>query len=349
MQLQALLHHYLARFQARYARQITPAQQSALMAMLHCRTERYGEILLHCPTCPLPQSRFHSCGHRSCPRCQHHDTTGWLDRQRQKLLPVEYFMVTFTLPSELRALAWKHQKEIYSLLFECAVSTLQRFARNAAAWGGDLGITAVLHTHTRRLDYHPHLHLIVPGGCFNPRRRQWKKAKIKYLFNTVALAKVFRGRFLSALQSAGFSYPATTPKHWVAHCQSVGNGLPALQYLSRYLYRGVISENNIIDDDGTQVTFRYTDHDTGQTKTRTLAGEDFLWLLLQHVLPKGFRRVRDYGFLHGNAKKILLLIQLRLRVVLPCPIAKARPAFTCCRCHQPVIIIGFRKPAAYSG
>lgn len=261
MQLQPLLQHYLARFQARYARQISPAQHSALTAMLHCRTERCGEILLHCPGCPLPQSRFHSCGHRSCPRCQHHDTT----------------------------------------------------------------------------------------GCFNPRRRQWKKAKGKYLFNTVALAKVFRGRFLSALQSAGYSYPATTPKNWVAHCQSVSNGLPALQYLSRYLYRGVISENNIIDDDGTQVTFRYTVHDTGEIKTRTLAGEDFLWLLLQHVLPKGFRRVRDYGFLHGNAKKILLLIQLRLRVVLPCSIAKVRPAFTCCRCHQPVIIVGFRKPAGYSG
>lgn len=253
------------------------------------------------------------------------------------------------LPSQLRPLAWRHPKDIYALLFECAVSTLQKFARNAPSLSGELGLTAVLHTHTRRLDYHPHLHVIIPGGCLLRRRRQWKKCKGKFLFNEMALGKVFRGRFLSALQNAGFTYPATTPKAWVVHCQHVGHGLPSLQYLSRYLYRGVISEHNILSDDGVQVTFRYTDGRSGETKMRTLAGEDFLWLLLQHTLPKGFRRVRDYGFLHGNAKKQLHSIQLCLRVVTPCPTDTARPPFKCCRCHQPLVIVGFSAPVCRSG
>jgi len=349
MDLVALIDQYQARFRARYAQQMTPEQAHALHAILHCRTEHYGEILLHCSACPLPQSRFRSCGHRSCPRCQHQDTTLWLERQRQKLLPVEYFMVTFTLPYELRALAWQHQKELYSLLFDCAVSTLKDFGVNDKELNADLGMTAVLHTHTRRLDYHPHLHLIVPGGGLHKKRRQWKKCRGKFLFNAFALAKVFRGRFLSALKAAGFSAPTNTPVKWVAHCKQVGKGLPALQYLSRYLYRGVISEKNIIDDDGSHVTFRYTDSQTGSEQTRTVAGEEFLWLLLQHVLPKGFRRVRDYGFLHGNAKALLQLIQLLLRIVLPHPIAKARPTFKCCRCKQPLAMVGFKKPAWQSG
>ena len=349
MDLIPIIERYLPAFRARYAGRITPAQESALHAMLGCRTEQYAEILLHCSACDLPQSRFQSCGHRSCHRCQHHDTTRWLERQRQKLLPVEYFMVTFTLPRQLRSLAWHHQKDLYSLLFECAVSTLKDFGMNDKTLAADLGMTAVLHTHTRRLDYHPHLHIVVPGGGFNKKRRQWKKCRGKFLFNEFALAKVFRGRFLAALRDAGYALPPNTPTRWVANCKSVGKGLPALEYLSRYLYRGVISENNIIDDNGSHVTFRYTDSSSGLIKPRTVTGEVFLWLLLQHVLPKGFRRVRDYGFLHGNAKSLLQKIQLLLRVVILHPPKKDRPSFKCCRCKQPVSMIGIRTPAGRSG
>jgi hypothetical protein len=148
------------------------------------------------------------------------------------------------------------------------------------------------------------------------------------LFNKEALAKVFRARFLEALSEAGFSIPKRVPEKWVADCSRVGKGITALKYLSRYLSRGVISEKNIVSDQNGQVTFKYTERKTGNTLYRTLKGEDFLHLILQHVLPEGFRRVRDYGFLHGNAKKLLSLVQLILHVVIKGITQRPRPVLS---------------------
>lgn len=349
MDLTTVIERYQDRFRDAYATRLTPHLRNALDAVLGCRSAQYGEMVLNCSSCDWQQTCFHSCGHRSCHRCQNHDTTRWLQRQTHKLLPVEYFMVTFTLPHELRALAWQHQAQIYSILFQCAVSTLKDFGANDKKLGARMGMTAVLHTHSRRLDYHPHVHLVVPGGCLNPRRKQWKKLRGRYLFNEFALAKVFRARVLQSIPEAGLILPARLPERWVADCTHVGKGLPALQYLSRYLYRGVLSEQNLVADDGTHVTFRYQDNQSGATKTRRMTGEAFLWLLFQHVLPKGFRRVRDYGFLHGNARSALRIIQQALGVGLTLPQPPARPAFLCHRCHHPMTIIGFRPPAWRSG
>ena len=152
-------------------------------------------------TCALPISR-----------CQNHDTTLWLERQQEKLLPVDYFMVTFTLPYELRDLVWRNQRQLYALMIQCAVSALKDFGVNEKKLGGDLGLTTVLHTHTRRLDYHPHLHVIVPGGCINKKRNQWVKLKGQYLFNAFSLAKVVRGRFLAAAHAASVNIPKTAAK-----------------------------------------------------------------------------------------------------------------------------------------
>ena len=185
---------------------------------------------------------------------------------------------------------------------------MKDFGRNKKGFAAELGMTAVLHTHSRELNFHPHVHLIVPGGGLNPQRKEWRKLKGKYLFNGYKLAAVFRGRLLKAINEVGLKTPRT-PKKWVAQCKRVGRGLPALQYLSRYLYRGVISNNNIINDDGKNVTFQYKDSDTGKMKTRCMKGEAFVALILKHTLPKGFRRARDYGFLHGNAKRTLRLVQ----------------------------------------
>jgi hypothetical protein len=265
------------------------------------------------------------------------------------LLPVEYFMVTFTLPYELRTLAWHHQTVIYNILFATASSTLTDFGLNPKQLGADIGLTAVLHTHTRRLDYHPHLHVIVPGGGVDRAKKQWKKKKGRYLFNAFALAKVFRARFLATMNAADLSIPHSVPDQWVVDCKYVGKGEPTLQYLSRYLYRGVISEKNIIANRQGKVTFRYIENNTGKSQTRTLNGEHFLWLVLQHVLPRGFRRVRDYGFLHGNAKQWLTLVQLVLKVVLDATTPRPRPAFKCPQCQSPMQIQGFSRSAWASG
>lgn len=348
MDVATIAHHYLSRFKVQHGHSITSEQWSALNAMMGCRTAQYGQIHLSCNACAWQSVCYQSCGHRSCNRCQNHNTTQWLERQITKLLPVDYFMVTFTLPYELRALAKANQKRMYSLLFECAVSTLQDFGVNDKAFAAELAMTVILHTHTRQLDYHPHVHIIVPGGGINKKRNEWRKIKGKYLFNGYKLAAVFKGKLLFAIKHAGLLSPLT-PKKWVVQCQHVGRGLPALKYLSRYLYRGVISNRNIVSDDGNFVIFKYKENKTGKTKTRRLRGEDFIHLILQHTLPKGFRRARDYGFLHGNAKRILKIVQWVLQVAVPKPEKKQRPKFTCKLCHAVMSIVGFSKPKLQSG
>jgi hypothetical protein len=253
-------------------------------------------------------------------------------------------MVTFTLPFQLRDLAWRHQKIVYSILFDCAASTLKDFGLNPNNLGADLGMTGVLHTHSRRLEYHPHCHFVVPGGGIHWRRRQWIKLKGTYLFNEFALAKVFRARCLQALNQAGLAIPCGVPSKWVVDCRHVGKGKPALTYLARYLYRGVINERDIVSNIDGVVTFKYVDGETGKTCFRSLKGEDFCWLVLQHVLPKGFRRVRDYGFLHGNAKTRLRLVQRVLCVMVELTVPRPRPVFQCPQCQAPMTIVGFIPP-----
>ncbi len=343
MEFATIAHNYLDRFKGRHGKSATADQWSALNAILGCRTAQYGELYVSCKACHWQGRQHRSCGHRSCNRCQNHCTTQWLERQTRKLLPVEYFMVTFTLPAELRALAKSHQREIYALLFESAVATLKAFGLNEKGLAAELAMTGVLHTHTRRLDYHPHVHMIVPGGGVNVRRNEWRKLKGKYLFNGFKLAAVFRGKLLAAIQETGLSCPVT-PNKWVVQCIRVGHGLPALQYLSRYLYRGVISNHSIVSDDGNYITFKYKDGETGEIKTRRLRGEDFLALVLQHTLPKGFRRARDYGFLHGNAKRLLQRVHWLLQVVVPNVQGSQRPTFLCRRCQGPMSVVGFRGP-----
>ena len=344
MDLSSIAARYLNRFKAAYGGSTSVVEWSALNAILGCRTEQYGQMQLSCESCAWQSDRYLSCGHRSCNQCQNHCTTQWLERQMAKLLPVDYFMVTFTLPFELRALAKANQKIIYALLFQCAVSTLKDFGLNDHAFAAELAMTAVLHTHTRRLDYHPHVHIVVPGGGVNRRRNEWRKIKGQYLFNGFKLATVFRARLLKAIRNAGLN-PPITPRKWVVQCEKVGRGLPALKYLSRYLYRGVISNRNIINDDGTYVTFQYKESKTGLLKTRRLRGEDFIALVLQHTLPKGFRRSRDYGFLHGNAKRLLKIVQWVLQVAIPILEPNQRPRFICQQCRSLMSIVGvMRKP-----
>lgn len=343
MELKSIIQQYKPALIKKVSTRLLPGQWQALNAMQRCRTADSGKIALQCKHCDHVHWVPLSCGHRHCPQCQNHEVNQWLDRQQQKLLPVEYFMVTFTLPAQLRSLAWRHQKQVYRLFFSCVSSTLKDFGLNPDQLGADLGLTAVLHTHSRRLDYHPHIHVVVPGGGVDRKRKQWRKLKGQYLFNEFALAKVFRARFIEALKNDGFSIPQTLPKQWVANVQRVGRGLPALKYLSRYLYRGVISEKNIIANKNGKVTFRYTNSRSGQTETRTLKGEDFLALILQHVLPRGFRRVRDYGFLHANAKALLKIVQLILQIKLQALPLRKRAAFCCPKCKAPMVITSIQQ------
>lgn len=349
MKIAAIIDEHYDAFVNKYKNKVLPGHLKALAAMRQCRTPEAGELYVRCPDCDHATWQPLSCGHRSCPSCQNHETSQWIDRQKNKLLPVPYFMVTFTLPREFRNLAYGNQRAVYSLMFSCVSETLADFGRNPKHLGADLGMTLVLHTHSRQLTFHPHIHAVVPAGGIDKRRRQFKKKNGKYLFSQKALAKVFRARFLDGLNSLKLPIPKGSPSKWVVNCARVGTGITALTYLSRYLYRGVISERNIIAHQNGLVTFRYTESKTGKLCLRTLKGEAFLWLILRHVLPRSFRRVRDYGFLHGNAKKTLVLVQLVLHVKIHAPELRQRPAFICPCCKSPMLVIGFKLRGNKSG
>lgn len=329
---------------AQYGARLQSHHRQALTAIDACRTGACGDLRRHCGDCGHSHHTPLSCGHRSCPQCQHHTTAAWFERQRAKRLPSGYFMVTFTLPAQLRSVAAQQPRVVYEALFASASSTLKSFGQNSALHV-ELGLCAVLHTHNRRLDFHPHLHVIVPGGGIDRQRRQWKKLRGRYLFNSFALGRVFRARMLAALGKAQVRMPEGLPSKWVVHCANVGSGEHALQYLSRYLYQGVIAQKNLValDSDTGTVTFAYTDAKTQARATRTLPIADFLWRLMTHVLPPGLRRSRDYGFLHGNAKRILKLVQLILRVLMAPPPSRAAPA-SCPVCQRPLIVTVIRPP-----
>ena len=337
-----LLRQYNQALETECSNQLSNSMRQAIFAMLSCKTGQQGKSLWACSSCDHHDSQALSCGNRHCPQCQQSTTSTWLERQKQKRLPVEYYMATFTLPYELRALARKRPKALYQLMFSVSASILKDFAlRNKL---GTIGFTSVLHTHSRRRELHPHIHIIVANGGYDTKRKQWKKGKPGYLFNAKALAKVWRARIFEAINKhpeLSLKHIKLMPKEWVVNCTSVGYGLPALKYLSRYLYRGVLADKDIISHDKTGVTFRYIDSTTKTTKTRRLPTLEFLLLILQHVLPKGLQRVRDYGLLSSGARKLRLLIQLLLTEfthILPpiiTPIKpKAKRICPCCKHHM---------------
>ena len=355
----------IERFEPDYLRQYgassLPSHAKALAAMKRCRTQLAPRMLAQCGACGEQRVVPHSCGHRNCPHCQAHESQAWIERQLRQQVPASYFMLTFTVPAELRELAWQNQRWFYATLFDCAWETVNDFSHNDKRLQGNPGAVAVLHTHSRRLDYHPHVHLVMPAAALDEGRKLWRTKCAKasnglrqdkpYLFNHKALAKVFRGKLLAAVRQAGLPLPARLPEQWVVDCKCVGSGEKALVYLGRYLYRGVIQEKDILRCVDGQVSFRYREAKTGRTQVRTLSGAAFLWLLLQHVLPKGFRRARNFGFLHPNSKRLMALLHLVLKVP-PNPMqmpVKLRPALQCPCCGGAMQIVRWRMHPATPG
>ena len=197
-------------------------------------------------------------------------------------------------------------------------------------------------------DYHPHVHLVVPAAALDAGKKRWRRKRRgkhgTYLFNAKALATVFRAKLLAALAAAGLSLPRACPPQWVVHCKAVGGGAKALIYLGRYLYRGVIREQDILACDDTHVTFRYREAASASWQRRTLAGADFLWLIVQHVLPRGFRHARNHGFLHANGKRLIALLHILLKFdpgrFTPPP--KERPPLHCTCCGAVMVIVRTR-------
>lgn len=344
--LSSIIKEFETDFLDQYQGKLLPSHLKALSAMKICRTSASPRMLACCTECEQQVLMPHSCGHRLCPHCQGHESQQWLERQLQKHVPAEYFMMTFTLPAELRPLAWRHQRILYNLIMQSAWETLYSFAEQDKQLQGTPGATAVLHTHSRALAFHPHVHLVMPAAAINAKSRLWRtkskaKHKKRYLFNHRALANVFRAKMLEGITQAGLILPEKYPQKWVAHCKSVGSGEKALIYLGRYLYKGVIQEKDIVACENGKVTFRYQDGKTGETVYKTVSGARFLWLILRHALPKGFRRARNFGFLHPNSKGLIHLLRLILNIKLTRSLdkIKPRPKMVCGGCGAIMDII----------
>lgn len=321
-------------------------QLHALHAIKNCRSAMSPKMQAECGGCDERVFLPHSCGHRSCPNCQAHESQRWIERQVQKLVPGDYFMITFTLPAELRPLARANGRIMYDLIMQSAWDTVHTFSQNDKKLQGDPGAVAVLHTHSRALDFHPHAHLVIPAAAIDKKRKLWRTKRAKYLFNHKALAIVFRAKILAGIKQAGLNLPERYPEEWVVDVKNVGTGEKALVYLGRYLYRGVIREKDILACENGQVTFRYQNSKTKKIERKTIGGVAFLRLILQHVLPKGFRRARDFGFLHPNSKRLIHLVQVLLKLApRPYVATLKRPALRCPCCGGEMKIVRTRiKP-----
>ena len=345
------LANVIARFSSRYLAQYTPlpSQLQALAAFRRCRNRLAPCMVAQCGNADCQARRVvpHSCGHRSCPHCQHFESQRWIERQRRQLVEGPYFLVTFTLPAELRGLAWAHQRIVYAALMDCAWQTLRSFAQNHRHLQGTPGAVAVLHTHNRALGFHPHVHLAMPAAALDAEHRLWRRWRHSqgYLFSHKALAKVFRAKLLAALRAAGLTIPAEFPERWVVDCKRLGHGAGVIAYLGRYLYRGVIQERDIVRMDDDTVTYRWRDSKSRRMEYRTVTGAAFLALVLRHVLPKGFRRARNYGFLHPNSKLLTGLLKLLVfKPVAEKPLLE-RPVLKCICCGSAMRIVETRVPA----
>ncbi|MCP4527586.1 MAG: transposase [Aestuariibacter sp.] len=340
----------------KYHENMLASHKRAIIDILHCRTEALGGEVMLCRHCGAKAYKYHSCKNRSCPKCQNDQTDQWLDKQRACLLPTAYFMATFTLPGLLRTLTRSQQETLYGILFTASQQALRKLAKDPKYIGGEIGMLGVLQTWRRDLGYHPHIHYIIPGGGLAPDGVTWRPARHDYLMPEKALAIIFRAKFRDLLMKTNFYdqvSPSVWKQSWCVDIEPVGDGQSVLKYLAPYIYRVAISNKNILNVTDTHVTFRYHESKNkgGAVRTKTLPAENFMQQFLQHVLPKGFRKVRTYGLWHHKKRDQLELIKEQLQ---PEPIQTIAPdgqpktqevtppakrPFKCKDCGQAMIVL----------
>ena len=284
-----------------------PRQRAVLETILQCRTPALGGALYTCPGCGHRHFSYHSCNDRHCPQCGGHDTEQWLEAHRKLLLPVNYFMVTFTVPERLRRWLRSHPQLGYDLLFSSSAQALQNLAQNPKRLGASLGMLGVLHTWSRGLEHHPHIHYLVPGGGLSLDQREWIPSSPKFLVRVEPLSDRFRNLFRQALAQAAPEALAEIPaavwkQRWVVHSLPVGNGQNALRYLSRYVFKTATGNRRMFLRPDGRLRWTYRDNQSGQPRHLHLEPFEFIRRFLQHVLPQGFHRVRRFGWLHPGGR-----------------------------------------------
>jgi len=339
-------------YREKFGDRMLPSHRRAMQDIETCRTESLGGQVYFCKQCQAQRYSYHSCKNRHCPKCQNEQANDWLAEQQNLLLPCHHFLVTFTLPEELRALARCHQKLIYNLLFRASSATLQQLAQDSRFVGGHLGMVGVLHTWTRQLLFHPHVHYIVTGGGLSDDGR-WRSSRQDFLVPVKALSPIFRAKFRDALKHTELFTQVDArvwQKAWVVHSEPVGSGLQAFQYLAPYIFRVAISNNRIRSLEHGAITFSYKESATNQLKRCTVSAEEFIRRFLQHVLPSRFIKVRYYGLLSPAHRQLLLKARhllsaatskLKSQVVKT---TKPRPLLSCPHCGGPLILLSPLAP-----
>lgn len=343
--LAEVLRRHWPAYERKFHARLLPSHRRAVEAVFSCRTPALGGQLFQCG-CGRQHFAYHSCNHRSCPQCGHADASQWLEHQRRRLLPVPYYLVTFTVPAELRALIRSNQKIFYALLLRESARALLEVGRDHKDLGAQLGLMAVLQTWARDLHFHPHIHCVVPGGGLSADGLRWVRPRSSdYFLPAAVLALRFRTRLKQALRRDHPELFARIPAQvwrppWVTDVQPVGSGEPALKYLAAYVYRTAFSAQRILADENGYITFAYRDNE-GRRQTRRLPAEKFLHLYLQHVLPRGFQRVRYYGWLSPAAKTRFQRIAALLdwKTPTPVPVSAVVPP-ECPACKKPMILMG---------
>jgi hypothetical protein len=325
-ELAEIFRRYGQQYREKYKDTILPSQLRAMWDIENCRTETMGGHAYLCQddSCGQYLYSYHSCKNRHCPKCQNDQAEIWLHQQRDKLLPVPHFLVTATLPLELRGIAYAKQRIIYNMLFKSSAAALQKLALDPRFIGGHIGMTGVMHTWNKTAGYHPHIHFLIPGGGLSPDHSRWLAAKEDFFIRVELISSIFRAKFRDALKKNGlFSLvpPALWRKNWVVHCEAVGSGKEAIIYLARYVFRVAITNNRIVELESDQVTFRCQDSKTKQWYLKKLPAITFIQRFLQHVLPKNFQKVRYYGIFSHTKRNLLQVV----RYILRAPMRRPKP------------------------
>jgi len=317
------------------SRRLSTEQQRVMRHIASCRTAQLGGHVDVCDCCGHERPSYNSCRDRHCPKCQGTARARWLEQRLERLLPVPYFHVVFTVPHELAPVILRNKRRGYAILFAAAAETLKTIARDPKRLGAEIAVTAVLHSWGQNLLFHPHLHCVVSGGGLSPDGDRWVPAKETYLLPVPVLARMFRGKFLALLAAAYRDHELNLDgeiaelqdraawtrlrrrlyqKHWIVYAKPpFGGPEHVFRYLGRYTHRVAIANHRLLRSDGDSVTFKVKDYaDHGRTKQLTLPVERFLGRFLLHILPSRFVRIRHYGLVAGRNVDSKLAVARRL-------------------------------------
>ncbi len=348
----ALRQHAPAYLQ-KFADRVPLGHRKVLSYIMRCRTGQLGSVVYRCRSCQSQHWVDRACGNRHCPHCQQQKTSLWLARQTGKLLPVQHFVVTFTVPGELRSLLRANQRPAYDAIFKAGSRTIQSLLTNPRNLGSrQIGFFGVLHTWGRDpRTYHPHVHFVVPGGGVSQDGGRWLQVKPDQLFHPRPARMLYKKLLVEELRKAGLydQMPdGVLKKDWVVNIKPVGNGQAVLKYLAPYIYRVAISNHRIESVDERGVSYRVKPSGSRRWVQCWASGEQFVRGFCQHILPSGFQKVRYYGFMSPNGKlkleKVRWLAWLwRGWTYWLCPLEKPSiaipPGPVCRKCGGPLALL----------